>query len=701
MWTPTIDAKGYSDFLWSLLQQLADGVLSDGRGRAHDSGSVGGGNGSGSAGGGDDAAGGSDASNSGVDIVTDGSLDGGLHGAELRSLSDVHFDSDGSIPKALATIKRQDGLPPLYDGEDDEESARRKRTANAQKRRDAATTIQKMNRAKKAKQVKEKRMQAVLAVQANRRGQLDRREASEDPGICAFILARGAAQKWTSNLDVLKKNRRNVKLGFGSSTSRENAFQPRSEGGADVAYVPAPSAFGARAGPTTFGAPSDRRPRSGAPAPAPAAAAPFHAHTQHSRGGNERLAFGSTTERVTTIRVTMSASGTVEDYTAPVRSSIASSFATAAGVAPSDVTVAVSRRSAHAHKGRSSVDKTVSADETVSISIGITSYSQEAAEITQGRLASRLATPEATTHYLMPPGVTVTSSPVIAVSKAADKLESYDVIVGEDATIGDFHTPSNRARSAGTSRLGSGGQESSNRQGSSRPSNSSWLLRRPISGDSRSLAHIKFDKRDSRQQARPATASTASPAERARLSVARPSTADASLRSRRYVDVIKMRELTMDSSAPDASTPDAISAIHNLSPASWPRATMSRAKSLETLSGLSRLSMPVSPHHQVLFSASSGNWELKPAAKQVPRRRLRPYYVEANTRGSPPDKLAWSLPLVASAADAKAVGAHARASELFSLQGYRFVPDPVKAGYSSAVISANRTTRKLQRYAHY
>ena len=57
MWTPTIDAKGYSDFLWSLLQQLADGVLSDGRGRAHDSGSVGGGNGSGSAGGGDDAAG--------------------------------------------------------------------------------------------------------------------------------------------------------------------------------------------------------------------------------------------------------------------------------------------------------------------------------------------------------------------------------------------------------------------------------------------------------------------------------------------------------------------------------------------------------------------------------------------------------------------------------------------------------------------
>ena len=221
---------------------------------------------------------------------------------------------------------------------------------------------------------------------------------------------------------------------------------------------------------------------------------------------------------------------------------------------------------------------------------------------------------------------------------------------------------------------------------SSRPG-SSRMSHRPTSGDRNNLDYIKFDKRGQRQQSRPATASAVGPAQLARLSNARPSTADASLQSRRNRGVInlKMRALTMDASASDASTPDVVSATHQPPPpssptaASWPRETMSRSKSLETLSSLSGLSMPVS--HYQLVSFSPGNWELKPSAKRIARRKPRPYYVEANTRGCPPDKLAWSLPVIASA-DGKSAAARARASELFSLQGYRFV-QPQRSAYPS------------------
>lgn len=97
--------------------------------------------------------------------------------------------------------------------------------------------------------------------------------------------------------------------------------------------------------------------------------------------------------------VTLVASGSVDDYTLSVRSTIVANFASAAGVSASAVSVEVSAAS-------------------VRIEVSVASASRAAAEAVQQTLAPSL-TSAASATALLPAGLTVVATPVVQITSAS------------------------------------------------------------------------------------------------------------------------------------------------------------------------------------------------------------------------------------------------------------------------------------------
>ena len=114
----------------------------------------------------------------------------------------------------------------------------------------------------------------------------------------------------------------------------------------------------------------------------------------------------------------MTASGTVDDYTADVQAAIVKIFATAAGIAESRVSFEVTAAS-------------------VNLAITIESSSKAAAETVNSNLGPSLASADAAAA-LMPPGVMVISTPtiVIAAAREPELVEEEGVALGASETGG-------------------------------------------------------------------------------------------------------------------------------------------------------------------------------------------------------------------------------------------------------------------------
>ena len=138
--------------------------------------------------------------------------------------------------------------------------------------------------------------------------------------------------------------------------------------------------------------------------------------------------------------VTLVTSGTLDDFTDAVRLSIVSSFANAAGVSTSRVSLEVTPAS-------------------VLLSISIASTSRDAAQAVQAMLAPRLATASAAAE-LMPRGVSVVSTPKVSVSErpvAAGELVGAELRSPSDGQAEQVASGDDGSSGSGDSALGDSG----------------------------------------------------------------------------------------------------------------------------------------------------------------------------------------------------------------------------------------------------